>query len=748
VSSASSPERRALATAVREAARFDRAALAPVSGLLAAIPVVVVLGGGLALGHPVPAVTMGAGAMLVGIAWRSGGGRPPLTLMATDAFVMGLSTFAGCVTGSVAWIHLVLISLWALAAGLLVCLGSRGAMVGTQAMIAVVVFGRFSEPLGASLGLAASVLAGGLIQVLFQSVVRYPLPLRGQRQATAAAYRVLAGLAVPSADASTLPAAGALDEAEASLASPTLFGDSAIMGLRSLVNEGHRIRVQLSAIQGLIRRTRTMDGDPVGRTMPRAQRVLEVGAGALELAARAVEGDRYGADALPERVAELSAAASHAEEALGRAATDSSSPLARSTALNLSKRIAALAGQLRAVSGLAPAAGEGGGLRSRRPQQRTNRPLERLRADVDQLRANMSLRSPAGRHAVRLAVVVLVAELISRQLPLQRSYWLVVAAASVLRPEFGATFTRGTERALGTCLGVGLAGAITVALHPTEGVTVVIVGLLAWAAYATFTASWAVGFGFITAVVVFLLNAISPDTLATASARLLDSLVGSTLGLIAWALWPTWSKQPARQSLASLVGAERDYVDAVLSAVTQGRQADEGQMRSLARHARLARTNAEAAVARSLAEPATRRIDAEDSQRALATLRRLIQAVHVLRLDAEEERQRPALPELKPLAAVIDWQLREIDTVLSDAPGARPGSPSLPDLRASYSAFERHCSQERDHAALLAELDEIVDAANSLAELAGLDRVDHGSGRRSDGAGRGRQADNVGRGQR
>ena len=31
---------------------------------------------------------------------------------------------------------------------------------------------------------------------------------------------------------------------------------------------------------------------------------------------------------------------------------------------------------------------------------------------------------------------------------------MVVAAATVLRPEFGATFTRGTERALGTCLGV------------------------------------------------------------------------------------------------------------------------------------------------------------------------------------------------------------------------------------------------------------------------------------------------------
>lgn len=105
-----------MALAVREAARFDRTAVSLAAGVLAAIPVVAVLGGGIALGHPVPAVTMGAGAMLVGIAWRSGGGRPPLALMATDAVVMGLATFAGCITGSTAWLHLVLIFVWALAA--------------------------------------------------------------------------------------------------------------------------------------------------------------------------------------------------------------------------------------------------------------------------------------------------------------------------------------------------------------------------------------------------------------------------------------------------------------------------------------------------------------------------------------------------------------------------------------------------------------------------------------------------------
>jgi uncharacterized membrane protein YccC len=338
---------------------------------------------------------------------------------------------------------------------------------------------------------------------------------------------------------------------------------------------------------------------------------------------------------------------------------------------------------------------------------------------------------------LRLAVVVLLAELISRHLPLSRSYWMVVAAATTLRPEFGATFTRGAERAGGTALGVGLAGAITVALHPAGGATVVLVGVLAWAAYAVFPANFAVGFAFITAVVVFLLNAISPDTLATAWARLLDTLVGGTLGLLAYALWPTWAQMPARQALADLVGAGRAYVRAILAVIAEGRRAGDAEMRTLSRRVRLSRTTAESTVARSLSEPATRRIDAEQSQGSLAAMRRLVLAAHVLRLDAQEDHGRRPLPALEPLAADLDSLLRTVDAALRAGPEESMPPPALPDLRAKYDALERAAPDDPDSAAVLVELDEIVDAANGLAALAGLESVDpdDNGGRDNNGGG-------------
>ncbi|MGA2924809.1 MAG: FUSC family protein [Solirubrobacteraceae bacterium] len=678
---------------------------------------------------PVAGVTMGAGAMLVGIAWRTSGGRPPLVLMATDAVVMASSTFVGSVTGSLPLLHLALLCTWSLLGGLLVAAGNRGGVIGTQAIIAIVVFGRFSQPASAALGLAALVLAGGGAQVAFQSIVRWPPPLRAQRAATATAYRALSALAAAPPEASTLPAAVALDAAQDTLASPTLFGDPALMTLRSLVDEGHRMRVALSAIHTLLRQRRRarVDGGPGDR----ATALMQLTAASLDHAARAIEGDPQSAVALGQHVAKHSHEVKQRVDRRCGASPAEPSALAQSYEHHLARRLAALSGQLRAVATMAPAAGAASGLRSRRPRPRTVRPLKRLRPDLGQLRATASLQSPVGRHAVRLAVVVTVAELASRQLPLQRSYWMVVAAATVLRPEFGATFTRGAERALGTCLGVALAGAIAVTLHPGSPATVAIVGLVAWAGYATFPASFAVGFGFITALVVLLLNVIAPDTFTTVTARLLDTLVGGALGLLAYALWPTWSRTPARQSLADLVDAQRAYVKAVLAAEIDGSDAHqpppEAQLRRLSRAARLARINAEATVARSLAEPQTRRIDAAQSQGSLAATRRLTQAAHVLRLDLEEQRHRPPLPALAPLAMDLDRELEVIAQTLRQAQDAY--ATALPDLRSGYTAFESS-APDRDAAALLTELDELVDATNGLASLSGLRAVDADRSRR------------------
>jgi hypothetical protein len=691
-----------LSTAAREAIQFNRAAISPTGGALAAIPVVALLGGLIAAGQPVAGITTAVGAMFVGIAWRVNGGRPPFAVMATDAALMAVATLAGCLTGQILWVHLVVLAAFSLVGGLLVGLGRQAGIVGFQSILAVVVFGRFTEPIGPAAGIAGLVAAGGLTQVAFLAVVRWPPPLILQRRATAAGYRELAELATGDERTSALPAAQALDAAGTTLSGGTLFGSTAIAPLRSLVNEGRRLRVAITALNGLAGR---LTGSPAA-----TGDVHAIGADtrlALRSAADAIEGSGHAAEILARLVAEIS-------RAVGTLQDGTVPEGAPNTVWTLVlHRLAALAGQLRAVAGLVPDAAAGSGLRDRRPQRRTAHPLAQLRTDLGELRANLSLDSPAARHALRLAVIVPGAELLARALPVQRGYWIVVAAAATVRPEFGATFTRGIERVGATVLGVTLAGLIASLLHPGEVATIALVGLFAWAGMSSFAASYALGYACITGLVVFLLNTLAPDTIATASARLVDTLIGGAVGLAVFAAWPTWSRRPAQELLSELTDVARRYVALVLGALISGSPVPE-DAHALSREARLTRTQAESVVARSLSEPERRRIDPRVGSGVLDEMLRFVHTAHALRLEAQDEPDRDPVPGLQPFARALDVQLAAISRgLLSDDLQL---SSEYVDLRALSDRFGRDASSEEEQV-LTAIIDELADATNAIDEL-------------------------------
>ncbi|HWF73097.1 MAG TPA: FUSC family protein [Solirubrobacteraceae bacterium] len=713
----------ALALALRQAARFDRSAVSVRAGLVAAVPVVGVLAAGTLAGDTVAAVTMGAGAMLVGIAWRVGGGRPPVATMVTDTAAMGLSTFAGSASGRVPWLHLALLVVWAFAAGLIVAVGRRTAVVGTQAIIAFVVFGRFSQPVPEAAGLAGLVLAGGVVQVLCSALFGAPTALRVQRSAVADAFRSLARIAADP-NLPTGVAAAALDEAELQLASPTLLGAPGTLPLSALVQEGRRMRLEFAALT-LLRDQyeREHARDPaLGRALERmrgsAAQALRCIAAVIEGAAppEEPEASLRALEAAAEDVAAEQMAAEQVAPAVGSPASAGHS-LGRHLAERIEQHAAALAGQIRAAAGLAAGVQQQRGRLVVHPRLGSTSPWQQFVADLEQVRANLSLQSPAGRHAVRLAVVVPATELLAQHLPLQRGYWVVVAAATVMRPDFGGTITRGVQRMVGTLLGVVLAGFVAVALHPAGWATVALVGILAWAAYTVFPASFAAGIAFLTAMIVFLLEAVSPSTLTVASDRGIDTIIGGVIGLLAYVLWPTWSSTSARQALADLLTAQRAYIRAILDAVAEGRRGEEEELRSLARRARLAWTSAEATVEQALSEPSARRIDVEQARRVMTGLRRLIQAAHVIRLELGARAGAPPVPEVRPLAGALDWTLAVITDTLASGVAARVALPPLRQLHR-----ELVDGAGAGDPVLVAELDEMVDAANTVADLLGLGR--------------------------
>ena len=200
--------------ALRSAGRLQRAQISVRHWFVAAIPVAGMLALGTVVGQPVAAVTMAVGAMLAGVAWLAGGGEArPLGTMVGAALGVVVATMLGTLSGRLPWLHLGLLFCLCLVAGLLSALARRGSVVGTQSVIAFVVFGRFPEPLTGAAELAGLAAFGAASQIAVAALVALSPAWRAQRAAVADAYERLAELAA-APGSSSAAAAAALDGAE------------------------------------------------------------------------------------------------------------------------------------------------------------------------------------------------------------------------------------------------------------------------------------------------------------------------------------------------------------------------------------------------------------------------------------------------------------------------------------------------------------------------------------------------------
>src|SRR2546426_1086192 len=69
------------------------------------------------------------------------------------------------------------------------------------------------------------------------------------------------------------------------------------------------------------------------------------------------------------------------------------------------------------------------------------------------LRDNLTPATEAGRHALRLAAVAGLAEVLVQATGLPSGRWVVLTIFLVLKPDYASTLLRGVHRAVGTALG-------------------------------------------------------------------------------------------------------------------------------------------------------------------------------------------------------------------------------------------------------------------------------------------------------
>jgi len=224
----------------------------------------------------------------------------------------------------------------------------------------------------------------------------------------------------------------------------------------------------------------------------------------------------------------------------------------------------------------------------------------------------------AWEFTVRLMICTGVAAVFSEVLPIQRSYWVVLTVAIILKPDYGSVFSRAVQRGVGTIIGAVL-GAAIIALVPYGPWLLLPFGVLAALLPYGKSRSFGLSATFLTPFVVLLIDLLSPGGWRLAEERLLDTLIACAIVLlIGYAPWPSaWSAHLPRQ-FADTLRAVAAYMDEslvtawdsgppqVTSSLATATAGDAGPARrsGLRRQASRALSNLRVEFQRTMSEPA------------------------------------------------------------------------------------------------------------------------------------------------
>ena len=619
--------------------------------------------------------------------------------------LVGCAVFAGALCGHSTVIAVLIATLWAFAAGMLVALSSTAADLGTTSLVVLVVYSAFPMSFETAIVSGLLAFAGGLFQTLL-AVAFWPLRrFAPERRALGELYRALAQAAASPVHASDAPPATA-ESTQAQNALATLDRDHSIQAerYRLLLSQAERLRLSLLTLARMRKRIdREEPANPAVAVLDRCFYVISRVLSSLGNALVAGEPARPS----PEELQELQTLA----EKLRALEESRSSPVAAMVA-DARFQMDAIAGQLRSAADLAAYATPSGFQAFGRHEARQPWSL-RLSSIAATLRANLSLNSAACRHAVRLAVCIAIGDGIAHWSHWRRPYWLPMTIAIVLKPDFSATFSRGVLRLIGTFLGLALSTGMFHVLPPGLAAQVALIAALMFLMRCFGPANYGILVIAVTGLVVLLIALTGVAPADVIAARGLNTVVGGAIALIAYWLWPTWERTQAPEAMGQMLDAYREYFHAIRDSYQNPGQPLDRRLDRVRFAARRARSNFEASVDRLSAEPGLSAATLHILSAMLANSHRLVHAFMALESGLTTSRPVAARDQFHPFADHVELSLYYLAAALRGSPLTQDG---LPDLREDHHRLEQSGDPVTERYALVnVETDRITNALNTLS---------------------------------
>jgi uncharacterized membrane protein YccC len=617
------------------------------------VAVVVPLAVGAATGHLAIGLGVATGALNTMFADQPGPYALRARRILLTATVNAISALAGFVIGAHPVLMVIAAAIGGFGGAFLVALGSDAGRVGVTSIILLTVTSAAPRPVGDAVSAALLIFCGGLLQLLM-AVAAWPLQrYRPERTALALVYDEIARAARERPPTTAPPPASAsMTDLHMMLYGLRRRESLAIQSLRVLAELAERIRLDVLALVDL--RAQLPSGDMRTRT----RELLELAADAIADIAESLRDETTPERAFPilanfdSKLTALDPQRAHdtADGQVGQDGRDGQGAQATLLTELAIARLRSLGGALRAATRNATLAGGRGELRAIQADAQLPTTL-RTEGALATLRANLSFSSVSFRHAIRCALTVAAGVAVEYAFHIPRGYWIPMTIAIVLKPDFSGTFSFGLLRILGTIAGLVLTTVLAHYAFDSEWESIFLVGLLCYGFRTLTPVHYGIAVSLLTALVVILVSFQGEAPRATIWVRLMNTVIGSSLALLAYAVWPTWERHQVRPTLAAMLDAYRRYFTALVLGSPQAR-ADARIA------ARLARSNAIDSLTRLEAEPLKDQALVELAERVFANANRFIRAA--MELDAVLEN-----PAIVPRTATLLRFVRSVDAALA-----------------------------------------------------------------------------------
>ncbi|MER6074291.1 FUSC family protein [Streptomyces sp. NPDC001852] len=643
-----------LITVGRDGLRIQRAFAAPSAIVRAVLAVLLATVLGLLLDAPLAGAMASVGAFLCGIGTLLSPLRHPVVNAVGMAAAFSAMAVLGALVHGTTWLFLLLLAGAAFAVGLWRTVGVAPGIRGCLAVIGLMITADLAPDVHGGLVTAGWIAVGTGLVVVVWLLPPYGPRFASQRRALAALYQSLAnasaaaGSAVVSESAPFTAARHALDLLPQ-------FSRPAAAAMFGLLGEAERIRRALHTV-----RVTAAAGN---------QEALVGAAQVLGNISRTVASGRE------HRTSE------EVWAVLQSAADDSPvrGPRDLAARLRLAEQLARRSTEGRVGDVLEPHT-EVPGLYAGTPSvARTAR----------RIRAQLHLQSPIFRHAVRLAVGVVLAEVIGRSIGgwgglgiSAHGFWVALTTMLVLFPGYGHTMARGWGRAAGAVLGGLFASVLSLPHWSPAGLAVASV-VLAAASFATLRTGQLMLNLWLTTWIVFLIHHVGGLPGPTAWARAADTVVGAVLAMVIFLVWPTWSTRRLPGLLAEWLRVQDRLLPELLSGYADVGAIDRAAVDALRARSRQVRERMVAAVEQSHAEPAEHR--GPWSSRQLEQIRAQVSTVAGCATLLDEHLPRipqDTVPELTELADLLHEHLTALARAAAGAETVAPGA-----LRSVYDSF-------------------------------------------------------------